>query len=132
MPERRIGILIVDDEPSVRHSFAQIFTQLNYDARCAADGFSALCELRLGVPDILLTDLNMPGMSGFELLSVVRRRFPGVQVIAMSGAYTGEDVPPGVAADAFHPKGTGIGPLLEIVQTMGRQERKPLLEVRGE
>jgi CheY-like chemotaxis protein len=36
------------------------------------------------IPEILLSDLNMPGMSGFELLSAVRRRFSAIQVIAMS------------------------------------------------
>ena len=53
----------------------------------AEDGFSALAEIRKEVPDILLSDLNMPRMSGFELLSVVRRRFPSIRTIAMSGAF---------------------------------------------
>jgi len=43
-------------------------------------------------------------MSGFELLSVVRRRFPAIQLIAMSGAFSGDGIPPGVAADAFMKK----------------------------
>ena len=48
----------------------------------------------------------MPQMSGFELLSVVRRRFPEIPVIAVSGAYeTGDRVPGGVIADAFFAKG---------------------------
>ena len=54
----------------------------------------------------MLSDLNMPQMSGFELLSVVRRRFPQIPVIAMSGAYhSGDAVPGGVIADAFYAKG---------------------------
>ena len=54
----------------------------------------------------MLSDLNMPQMSGFEFLSVVRRRFPQISVIAMSGAYRAEDsIPGGVIADAFYPKG---------------------------
>lgn len=53
----------------------------------------------------MLSDLNMPQMSGFELLSVVRRRFPQISVIAMSGAYhSGDAVPGGVIADAFYGK----------------------------
>jgi len=67
----------------------------------------------------------MPGMSGFELLSVVRRRFPAIQVIAMSGAFSGDGVPPGVAADAFYEKGTGVGSLLQIIKTMTEMKRPP-------
>jgi CheY-like chemotaxis protein len=86
MPNAKAQLLIVDDEPSIRMSLAQIFTASGHNVRSAADGFSALYEIRRGIPDILLSDLNMPGMSGFELLSVVRRRFPAIQVIVMSGA----------------------------------------------
>jgi hypothetical protein len=58
----------------------------------------------------------MPGMSGFELLSVVRRRFPAIRVIAMSGAFSGDAVQPGVAADAFYEKATSVHTLLGIVK----------------
>jgi hypothetical protein len=44
-----------------------------------------------------------------------RGRFPGIQVIAMSGAYFGDDVPPGVFADAFYEKGREVRSLLQIV-----------------
>jgi CheY-like chemotaxis protein len=116
-------LLIVDDEVSLRSSLSQIFTTFGYSVRSAEDGFSALAEMRNEIPDILLSDLNMPGMSGFELLSVVRRRFPAIQVIAMSGAFSGEGVPLGVVADAFYPKGSNPGTLLGIVKVMARLER---------
>jgi len=99
-------ILIVDDNPNLLLVLAQIFKQQGYSVRAASDGFSALRKLRDRVPEVLLSDLNMPGMSGYELLSVVRRRFPGIAVVAMSGAYTGETVPDGVAADGFYAKGS--------------------------
>jgi len=60
-------------------------------------------------------------MSGFELLSVVRRRFPQVAVIAVSGAYmTGDQIPGGVIADAFCPKGCPPGELLQTVAELIR------------
>jgi CheY-like chemotaxis protein len=40
--------------------------------RCAADGLAALVEINQEIPEILLSDLNMPGMSGFELLPLAR------------------------------------------------------------
>ena len=86
--------------------------------RSAEDGFSALAEIRREVPGVLLSDLNMPGMSGFELLSVVRRRFPSIQVIAMSGAFSGDGIQPGVAADAFYAKGANLRNLLQTLWTV--------------
>lgn len=87
-----------------------------FRVREAEDGFGALAEIKTETPDVLISDLDMPAMSGFELLSIVRRCFPAIGVIAMSGAYSGEAVPEGVAADAFYAKGEGsIGLLLGIV-----------------
>jgi CheY-like chemotaxis protein len=92
--------------------------------RTAEEGFSALRELREEIPDILLSDLNMPGMCGYELLRVVRRRFPTVQVIAMSGAFSGYEVPSGVAADAFYQKGSSLGGLLRIIESLSLMVRR--------
>jgi CheY-like chemotaxis protein len=107
---RECSVLIVEDEVSVRHSLSIVLKATGYKVREAEDGFAALRQMRMEIPDILLSDLNMPGMSGFELLSVVRRRFPAVQVIAMSGTIA--DVFGGIAADAFHQKGGNLPSLL--------------------
>lgn len=116
-------LLVVDDEIPIRMSLLAIFTELGYGVRTAQDGFSALAEIRREIPDLILSDLNMPGMSGFELLSVVRRRFPAIQVIAMSGAFSGQGIPPGVAADAFYEKASHPGSLCRIVEAMTQPER---------
>lgn len=62
----------------------------------------------------------MPGMSGFELLSVVRRRFPQISNVAMSGAYVGDEVPSGVIADGFFAKGSQSKNLLRTIQRLLR------------
>jgi DNA-binding response OmpR family regulator len=98
-------ILAVENDDSVRSTIAMILKLQRYDVETAHDGFDALLCLRDRVPDLIISDLNMPQMSGFELLSVVRRRFPQVKVIATSGAYDASHVPSGVIADAFYPKG---------------------------
>lgn len=97
---------------------SQVLIEVGYQVRSAEDGFSALAELRRLVPEILITGLNMPGMSGFELLAVVRLRFPSIQTIAMSGAFSGAEVPSGVAADAFYQKGSSVECLLRILSAM--------------
>ena len=117
MKDINVSILIVEDEESVRTSLAEVFTHLGYRTRAAADGLSALIEIRREVPDILLSDLNMPEMSGFELLSVIRRRFPAIYVIAMSGMFTESQFPSGVTADAYYQKGGGVADLVKMVET---------------
>ncbi len=76
-----------------------------YEVRGAEDGFEGLAALKQSLPDIIISDLVMPNMSGFEFLSVVRRRFPIIPVIVISGEFSGLSVPESVLADAFFPKG---------------------------
>jgi CheY-like chemotaxis protein len=126
MQENRAKLLVVDDEAPIRMSLSAILDEFGYSVQTAHDGFSALTAIRREIPDVIISDLNMPRMSGFELLSVVRRRFPAIQAIAMSGSYSGDSVPPGVAADAFYEKGTHPGLLFRIVKAMTQQERLSL------
>ena len=113
----KIDLLIVEDEVDIRLLLSQIFTARGFQVRSAEDGFAALQMIRSAVPDILLSDLNMPGMSGFELLSVIRRRYPRIHVIATSGAYSGTNVPKGIAADAFHEKASSMASLLALMES---------------
>jgi CheY-like chemotaxis protein len=76
------------------------------------------CRNSARIPDIILSDLNMPLMSGFELLSIVRQRFPLTRVVAMSGAFSGEAIPTGVSADAFYEKGSNPKSLLSWLDAM--------------
>ena len=99
-------ILVVDDDPAVRNSLEMVLRSGGYEVDLAMHGFDALLQLKRNVPAVVISDLNMPQMSGFEFLSVVRRRFPEIAVIAMSGAFeSGGAVPGGVIADAFYAKG---------------------------
>jgi len=115
-------ILIVDDDPSVRDSVAMLLVSEGYETSTAENGFDALLQMKSKVPELIVSDLNMPQMSGFEFLSVVRRRFPKISVIAMSGAYhSGDAVPGGVIADAFYGKGqSSPEALLHIVADLIR------------
>jgi CheY-like chemotaxis protein len=124
MPDTKPTLLIVDDEATIRFTLSQIFSEFGHGVRVAADGLSALSEMEREVPDILLSDLNMPGMSGFELLPVVRQHFPTIRVIAMSGAFRGDEAPSGLAADAFYQKGSSVGALLKIMDALPWPERK--------
>jgi len=99
-------VLVVDDEPSVRETLAMILKAAGYDVGTARDGFDALLQIKNRTVEVVISDLNMPEMSGFEFLSVLRRRFPEIVVIACSGAYeSGDHIPGGIIADAFLTKG---------------------------
>jgi CheY-like chemotaxis protein len=118
------SVLVVDDKDCIRTSVSLVLESLGYSVRSADDGHSALREIRRQNPDILLSDLAMPGMSGFELLMNVRRLFPAIQVIATSGSFSGRDVPDGVLADAFYPKGSGVSALLQILRSLPQMHRR--------
>jgi CheY-like chemotaxis protein len=119
----RHHVLVVDDEPSIRESMAMFLNAAGYEVSTAEHGFDALLQLRSVIPDVIISDLNMPQMSGFEFLSVVRRRFPEIPVVAVSGAYgSGDLVPGGVIADAFYAKGQHypeelLRTVAELIQT---------------
>jgi CheY-like chemotaxis protein len=118
-PSKR-EVLVVDDDPSVRETIAMQLMSAGYDVAAAEDGFGALLQLRKMLPDVIVSDLNMPQMSGYELLSVVRRRFPQIVTVAMSGACQGDAVPAGVIADAFFAKGQGPKNLLVMIAALIR------------
>jgi CheY-like chemotaxis protein len=123
VPNGLNDIVVVDDNPVLLSVLSEILKEHCYTVRTASDGFAALAAIRCRVPDILLSDLNMPGMSGFELLSVVRRRFPAIAVIAMSGAYSDPTGSAGIAADGFYAKGSGsVFALLDILRAIDNVE----------
>jgi CheY-like chemotaxis protein len=124
-------LLIVDDEPAIRTLMSEVLIEIGFFVRSVEDGFSALVGIRNEIPDILLSDLYMPGISGFELLSVVHRRFPSIRVIAMSGAFSGDEVPSGVAAYAFYQKGCGVRSLLRIIGGLAQMKQLPANQQPG-
>lgn len=65
-------VMIVDDSLSVRNSLAQLMRDSGYEAVLARDGLEAINLLRAEEPNIVLTDLEMPRMNGFDLISYIR------------------------------------------------------------
>ena len=115
-PKFRYRILVVDDDENVRLTLGALLADQHHEVAVAADGFEALALMRGALPDLLISDLKMPNMSGFELLGIVRKRFPSVAVIAMSGEFTPVSVPPDLLADRYLEKAQT--PPLEIVEVV--------------
>ncbi|MCP4678669.1 MAG: response regulator transcription factor [Deltaproteobacteria bacterium] len=66
-------ILVVDDDSLVRNGVKRLLSQNGFQTETASDGFEALNLLHRSVPDLMLLDLDMPGITGLELLHLVKR-----------------------------------------------------------
>jgi len=92
-----------------------------YVVKTAVDGLDAIGKLRAGLPDLIISDLNMPRMSGIEFLDLVRIRFPQIPVIVISGL-AADEIPKEVTADAyFHKNGFGFELLLHTILDLRRK-----------
>jgi DNA-binding response OmpR family regulator len=113
-------LLVVDDDPDLRNVLQSGLAHEGFEVVVARDGFHALAKMRGALPDLIISDLKMPDMSGFEFLSVVRRRFPQIPTIAISGEINPPVEPLGVLADAFLAKPHTSGELLAEVRELLR------------
>ncbi|MCG8615096.1 MAG: response regulator [Desulfobacterales bacterium] len=80
-------LLIVDDNEDILSTFYEFFNSLGYEVKTAVDGFAALKVLRdkPGYFDCLITDLVMPNISGVGLIAIVKKEYPDLKIIAMTG-----------------------------------------------
>lgn len=97
-----IRILIVDDHPVVRDGLVAILsTQVDFDVVAeAGHGTEALSAVQTYQPDIVLLDLEMPGMNGVEVLKALRQRNPNQRVIVFTAFDTDERIVEAVQAGA--------------------------------
>ncbi len=85
-----VTLLIVDDEPAHAESLARIFEKEGWTSRVAHSGAVALEELRKAPASVVITDLNMPGMNGAELLRAIKAISPETEVVLMTAFGTVE------------------------------------------
>lgn len=83
--ERPIRILVADDEPGIWDLMSYVLEDHGYEIVCVADGARALQELETRSFDIVITDKNMPHMSGLELLRTIKETSPTTDVILVTG-----------------------------------------------
>jgi len=80
-------LLIVDDNEDILSTFYEFFNSMGYEVKTAVDGFAALKLMREKSDffDCLITDLVMPNISGVGLISIVKKEYPDLKIIAMTG-----------------------------------------------
>lgn len=109
-------LLLAEDEPLVAQFEARLLRSLGYHVLCAADGREAERILSEPAPvDLLITDLKMPGLSGYDLISVARLRYPDLKILVVTGDHTSEL---GDLAVEILPKPFEIGAMADKVRQM--------------
>jgi CheY-like chemotaxis protein len=78
-------ILVIDDDPQLRSLLLRALSEPGHEVRAAAGGREALQEMRGWHVDVVITDLLMPEMDGIETMAVIKRNYPDVRIVAMSG-----------------------------------------------
>lgn len=77
-------VLVVDDDAAMADVLRELIAASGREAACVHDVESALEVLSRERPDVVLSDLHMPGRGGLDLLAAIRSRWPGTKVVLMS------------------------------------------------
>jgi len=94
-PGRRPSILVVDDDEGIRENLAEVLSMEQYRTYAAANAEEALDRLRSNDVDLLLTDFQMPGANGVELIEAARRERPELRAILITAfPYVYEEIDP--------------------------------------
>ncbi|BCO07777.1 hypothetical protein GF1_01530 [Desulfolithobacter dissulfuricans] len=85
---QKLSILIIEDDPLIRKVIALYLQEQQYTVIQAGDGHAGLNAFRTRRPDVVLTDLCLPGLGGLDILAHIRREAPDTPVIIVSGMGT--------------------------------------------
>jgi DNA-binding NtrC family response regulator len=115
------GVLVVDDDEALSRALSRVLKMAGYDVVVANDGAAAVEKVMHRAFDVILSDIQMPGMSGVDLLSIVRAYDLDVPVILMTGNPTLETAMEAVS----------LGALQYLVKpTRTRTSSRPWIELR--
>ena len=118
----RPKILIADDSVYIRRSVTQTLNHEGYDVLEAVDGVQALEQLAKESPDLLLLDIEMPNLNGYDVLNIIRtnRRFPGLKIALLTSRSSEKHKQRGkeLGAHAYLTKPCPQDLLLKTVQSM--------------
>jgi len=113
-------LLVVDDHPLLRDALRLTLEAEGYRVSTASDGFAALAAVAAERPDIVLTDIQMPGMDGWELRRHLLATAPSLPVIVMSSDPGIVPLAPMHRADACMVKPFDIDDLLCVIERLTR------------
>ena len=123
--QRKIRILIVEDEEAIRTGLTDVFVYHGYDVEFAADGPQGLDKALSGRFDLVLLDVMLPGMDGFEICNRIRSQDRNQPVIMLTAKGTDEDIIQGLSlgAEDYVAKPFSVAQLVLRVQAVLRRSR---------
>jgi DNA-binding response OmpR family regulator len=125
-PDKQRTILIVDDEPNLRHAVKLYLDEEGYTTFTANDGIDAIDKARERLPDLIVMDVMMPRMDGFETLKRLRQ-FSNVPIIMLTVKGEESDKVKGLqlGADDYVPKPFSQRELLSRIEAVLRRAEMP-------
>lgn len=113
-----INILLIDDEEAFVTTLQERLEMRGFSPRVATDGLTGLEMIAAEPPDVVVLDLRMPGLSGVEVLRRIRKRWPCLPVIMLSGHGSDQDFETclSLGAALYHKKPLDIDVLLESIR----------------
>jgi two-component system response regulator RegX3 len=122
---RKIRLLIVEDEPAIRLGLTDVFVFHGYEVENAADGREGLEKARSGTFDLILLDIMLPGISGFEVCERIRQDDRDQAIIMLTAKTSDEDIIQGLSlgADDYVAKPFSVAQLVLRVQAVLRRSR---------
>ncbi len=123
--QRKIRILVVEDEAAIRDGLVDVLVFHGYDTDCAADGNAGLDKALSGRFDLILLDVMLPGMNGFDICNRVRERDPEQAIIMLTAKTSDEDIIQGLSlgADDYVAKPFSVAQLMLRIQAVLRRSR---------
>lgn len=114
------AILVADDDPQVLALLNEILSEEGYSVETAPDGQKALDNIGSQKFDLLISDVRMPGMDGFELLQKVKKNYKDIKVIMMTGYTDDYDISDSLllGADEYITKPFDISRMLLAIENV--------------
>ena len=111
-------ILVVDDDANVRESLGEVLTQEHYAVRLACDGRDAVRQFLDGPPDLVLLDVNMPDITGWQTFQILAQFYPFVPVMILTARPGQARRAADLGINAFMEKPLDIPILLQTVREL--------------
>lgn len=127
---RKLRLLVIEDEAAIRTGLVDVFLFHGYQVEAAADGREGLRKALSGAFDLILLDLMLPGIDGYEICNRIRAQDPDQPIIMLTAKTRDEDIIQGLTlgADDYVAKPFSVAQLVLRVQAVLRRSRTLLYE----